>query len=139
LTGSAIRRSPWRAGSAQQTSPSCSTTSMTFDVGLRPTIPSAWALGGCSGAPLLTFVEERGIFSWRLGGIIYESNSLILKASRADCLNADGNYQPVSRSDGLPSSLSAGVREGGGECLPLRPSLWSRPTPLRGYPATPPE
>ena len=61
-----------------------------FDVGLRPTIPSDWALGGCSGAPLLTFVEERGIFSWRLGGIIYESSSLILKASRADCLNADG-------------------------------------------------
>jgi hypothetical protein len=61
-----------------------------FDVGLRPTIPSDWALGGCSGAPLLTLVEERGIFSWRLGGILYESSSLILKASRADCLNADG-------------------------------------------------
>ena len=29
-----------------------------FDVGLRPTIPSDWALGGCSGAPLLTFVED---------------------------------------------------------------------------------
>ncbi|EFI52994.1 hypothetical protein AfiDRAFT_0981 [Afipia sp. 1NLS2] len=61
-----------------------------FDVGLRPRIPSDWALGGCSGAPLLTFVEQRGIFSWRLGGIIYESSSLILKASRADCLNPDG-------------------------------------------------
>jgi hypothetical protein len=61
-----------------------------FDVGLRPAIPDDWALGGCSGAPLLTFVEQRGIFSWRLGGIIYESSSLILKASRADCLNPDG-------------------------------------------------
>jgi hypothetical protein len=61
-----------------------------FDVGLRPSTPSDWALGGCSGAPLLTFVEQRGIFSWRLGGIIYESSSLILKASRADCLNLDG-------------------------------------------------
>jgi hypothetical protein len=61
-----------------------------FDVGLRPAIPSDWALGGCSGAPLLTFVEQHGVFSWRLGGIIYESSSLILKASRADCLNADG-------------------------------------------------
>jgi len=61
-----------------------------FDVGLRPSIPSDWALGGCSGAPLLTFVEQRGVFSWRLGGIIYESSSLILKASRADCLNPDG-------------------------------------------------
>jgi hypothetical protein len=53
-------------------------------------LPSDWALGGCSGAPLLTFVEQRGIFSWRLGGIIYKSSSLILKASRADCLNPDG-------------------------------------------------
>lgn len=61
-----------------------------FDAGLRPSVPSDWALGGCSGAPLLTFVEQRGIFSWRLGGIIYESSSLILKASRADCLNPDG-------------------------------------------------
>jgi hypothetical protein len=61
-----------------------------FDVGLRPAIPSDWALGGCSGAPLLTFVEQRGVFIWRLGGIIYESSSLILKASRADCLNPDG-------------------------------------------------
>lgn len=61
-----------------------------FDAGLRPSIPSDWALGGCSGAPLLTFVEQRGIFSLRLGGIIYESSSLILKASRADCLNPDG-------------------------------------------------
>lgn len=61
-----------------------------FDVGLRPSIPSDSALGGCSGAPLLTFVEHNGIYSWRLGGIIYESSSVILKASRADCLNADG-------------------------------------------------
>lgn len=61
-----------------------------FDVGLRPAVPSDWALGGCSGAPLLTFIEQHGVFSWRLGGIIYESSGLILKASRADCLNPDG-------------------------------------------------
>ena len=61
-----------------------------FDVGLRPRIPSDWALGGCSGAPLLTFVEQNGIFSWRLGGVIYEAGSVILKASRANCLNPDG-------------------------------------------------
>lgn len=30
----------------------------TYDVGLRPVAPPDWALGGCSGAPLLTFVEE---------------------------------------------------------------------------------
>jgi hypothetical protein len=62
-----------------------------FDIGLRPAVPSDWALGGCSGAPLLTFVERNGVFSWRLGGIIYESSHLILKASRADCLNIDGS------------------------------------------------
>lgn len=61
-----------------------------FDVGLRADIPSDWALGGCSGAPLLIFVEHRAVFSWRLGGIIYEASSLILKSARADCLNPDG-------------------------------------------------
>jgi hypothetical protein len=62
-----------------------------FDLGLRPAAPSDWALGGCSGAPLLTFVEHEGVFSLRLGGIIYESSESILKASRADCLNPDGS------------------------------------------------
>lgn len=61
-----------------------------FDVGLRPAVPSDWALGGCSGAPLLAFIEQHGVFSWRLGGIIYESSRFILKASRTDCLNPDG-------------------------------------------------
>ena len=65
-----------------------------FDVGLRPTIPEDWALGGCSGAPLLTFVDQRGVFSWRLGGIISESSDRILKAARANCLNPDGTVNP---------------------------------------------
>lgn len=65
-----------------------------FDVGMRPRIPSDWALGGCSGAPVLTFVDQNGLFSWRLGGVIYESSSLILKAARADCLNPDGTLNP---------------------------------------------
>jgi hypothetical protein len=65
-----------------------------FDLGLRLVAPTDWALGGCSGAPLLTFVEHEGVFSWRLGGIIYESSQSILKASRADCLNPDGSLNP---------------------------------------------
>lgn len=73
-----------------------------FDVGLRPTIPSDWALGGCSGAPLLSFIEHNGVFSWCLGGIIYESSSLILKASRADCLNADGTLNPYPNPMAYP-------------------------------------
>lgn len=43
------------------------------DVSGRGEPPPDWALGGCSGAPLLTFVESNGIFSWRLGGVIYEA------------------------------------------------------------------
>jgi hypothetical protein len=38
-----------------------------FDIGQRGTIPTDSALGGCSGAPLLTFVEQRRVCSWRLG------------------------------------------------------------------------
>jgi hypothetical protein len=93
-TGWAIRRLPWQSG--------VSTTDVTlvldhehdFDIGQRCTIPTDWALGGCSGAPLLTFVEQRGVCSWRLGGIIYESTRVILKAARADCLNPDGTLNP---------------------------------------------
>lgn len=95
-----------------------------FDVGLRPDIPNDLALGGCSGAPLLTFVEHRDVFSWRLGGIIYEASNLILKAARADCLNPDGTvnsypdpmaYRPpavehvLSKVAGLDSNSPRGL------------------------------
>jgi hypothetical protein len=60
------------------------------DIGRRRRIPPDWALGGCSGAPLLTLVDYVGIYSWRLGGVIYESSETIIKASRADAINADG-------------------------------------------------
>lgn len=71
-----------------------------YDVGLRPEIPKSWALGGCSGAPLLTLVEHERIYSWRLAGIIYEAPKKtvdspaflqLMKAARADCLNSDGS------------------------------------------------
>jgi hypothetical protein len=65
-----------------------------IDVGHRPKIPPDWALGGCSGAPLLTLVDHNSVFSWRLGGVIYESSETIIKASRANCLNADGTLNP---------------------------------------------
>lgn len=96
--GNSVVEVDWTGYTALAVASGVSTTDITlifdhehdFDVGLRPQAPEDWALGGCSGAPLLTFVEQRGVFSWRLGGIIYESSSLILKASRADCLNPDG-------------------------------------------------
>jgi Family of unknown function (DUF5677) len=65
-----------------------------FDVGGRQNIPPDWALGGCSGAPLLTLVDHNNVLSWRLGGVIYESSEVIVKASRADCLNVDGTLNP---------------------------------------------
>lgn len=66
-----------------------------IDIGKRDSAPSDVELGGCSGAPILTLVENASIFTWRLGGIIYESGTMcgstkIIKAARADCLNADG-------------------------------------------------
>lgn len=64
------------------------------DVGGRASIPPDWALGGCSGAPLLTLVNHNSIYSWRLGGIIYESSQTIVKVARADCLNQDGTLNP---------------------------------------------
>jgi hypothetical protein len=78
-----------------------------YDIGLRPAAPPEWALGGCSGAPLLTLVEHKGVFSWRLGGVIYEAGEMIVKASRADCLNPDGtiNAHPNPMAYRRPASL----------------------------------
>jgi hypothetical protein len=65
-----------------------------YDVGGRSRIPPDWALGGCSGAPLLTLVDHQNVYSWRLGGVIYESSETIVKVARADCLNPDGSINP---------------------------------------------
>jgi hypothetical protein len=104
----------WDAYTALAIADSVSETGITLvfdhdpelDVARRSAVPNDWALGGCSGSPLLTFVEERGVFSWRLGGIVYESNSLLLKASRADCLNPDGTISrypdPMAYRRGCP-------------------------------------
>lgn len=71
-----------------------------IDIGARQETPADWALGGCSGAPILTFVEQSGVFTWRLGGIVRvggpmcEDGPKLLKASRADCLNPDATINP---------------------------------------------
>jgi hypothetical protein len=51
--------------------------------------------GGISGAPLLTLVEHNKIFSWRLGGVIYEASSEfeIIFARRADYILSDGKLR----------------------------------------------
>ncbi|WP_170302858.1 trypsin-like peptidase domain-containing protein [Reyranella soli] len=61
-----------------------------FDAGLRPRMPTRDNMGGCSGAPILTFVEQRRVFSWRLGGVVNEAVDGLVKAARADCINPDG-------------------------------------------------
>jgi hypothetical protein len=73
-----------------------------YDAGKRDSIPPDWALGGCSGAPLLTLVDHNGVYTWRLGGIIYESSETIIKVARADCLNADAtlNSYPDPMANG---------------------------------------
>ena len=63
-----------------------------FGTGIPPV--GQW-LGGLSGAPLWTLVEA-SVFSWRLGGVLYEFGPEswpefeILYARRPDCLLADG-------------------------------------------------
>jgi hypothetical protein len=55
------------------------------------TPPVGQWLGGLSGAPLWTLVET-GVFSWRLGGILYQFSTEfeVLYARRPDCILADG-------------------------------------------------
>lgn len=65
-----------------------------FDAELRPRMPTRDNMGGCSGAPILTFVEQRSVFTWRLGGIVNQAVDGIVKAARADCLNPDGTINP---------------------------------------------
>jgi len=65
-----------------------------IDIGMRPKVPEDWALGGCSGAPALTLVEHNQVHSWRLAGTVYESNSMIIKVARADCLLPNGRIEP---------------------------------------------
>jgi len=56
------------------------------------TLPERQYLGGLSGAPLWTLVQTE-IFSWRLGGIIYEFSTdyELLYARRPDCISTDGH------------------------------------------------
>jgi hypothetical protein len=58
--------------------------------------PSNYDAGGVSGAPLLTVVEHRGLWSWRLGGVIVEAPAAggMLLAARADYILPNGQLKP---------------------------------------------
>lgn len=55
--------------------------------------PPNYDTSGMSGGPLLTHIEQNGLYYWRLGGVIREGNKNmeIIFASRAECLLPDGN------------------------------------------------
>lgn len=53
-------------------------------------------LSGLSGAPLLTLVEQEGVLSWRLGGVIYSgprTMSDMILARRPDFIRSDGSLR----------------------------------------------
>lgn len=54
--------------------------------------PEGSGFGGMSGGPLITVLEQKGLWSWTLGGIITQFNSAyeILIASRGDKILPDG-------------------------------------------------
>jgi hypothetical protein len=68
------------------------------------------------------------VFSWRLGGIVYESSSLFLKASRADCLNPDGT---ISR---YPNPMAYQKKGSGARIEELRPPDYSCDTSFLSLP-----
>jgi len=57
--------------------------------------PQGYDLGGLSGAPLITVVETNNLWTWRLGGVIYEASPRleIIFASRADFILSDGRLR----------------------------------------------
>jgi len=60
--------------------------------------PVGYDMGGCSGGPVFTVVDSRGVMTWRLAGVIYEfpsSSMEILKARRADFILPDGQINPL--------------------------------------------
>lgn len=54
--------------------------------------PECYDIGGMSGGPMLTVVDA-GLISWRLAGVITDGLAMadILYATRADCIDDDGN------------------------------------------------
>jgi hypothetical protein len=100
--GGGVVEIDWEGYSALAIASSVSDTGITLvlehdpelDISHRPTVPKGMAMGGCSGAPLLTLVRSEGVTTWRLGGIINEASSTIVKASRADCIKPDGTLNP---------------------------------------------
>ena len=66
-------------------------------------------LGGISGAPLLTVVDNKsGLQTWRLAGVIYEAspNLGIIYATPADFILADGRIKDADMPSGYFSNLT---------------------------------
>lgn len=58
--------------------------------------PANFDARGISGAPLITLVYDKGVWSWRLAGVIYKApeGGGMLVAARADFIRPDGSLVP---------------------------------------------
>lgn len=60
------------------------------DTGIIP-LPEEWGYAGCSGAPVFSMSEKRGIFRYELVGIVSESmGNHLVRITRADYFREDG-------------------------------------------------
>ena len=66
--------------------------------------PVDYDTGGISGAPLLTLVDDNGVWSWRLAGVIYagHNNLGIMKAAPADFILPSGVVRPYDWTQRIP-------------------------------------
>lgn len=93
--GRSLLEVDWAGYIARAHADSVSETAITLHLqGARSARPPDWALGGCSGAPLLILDQQQGVAGWRLGGVIcqafHSAGDILVRASRANCINPDG-------------------------------------------------
>jgi hypothetical protein len=67
------------------------------DTGITP-LPEEWGYAGCSGAPVFSMSEKRGVFRHELVGVVSQSmgNDLV-RISRADYIHKDGRIDQFKR------------------------------------------
>jgi hypothetical protein len=65
------------------------------DLGGMGLPPRSFDMGGMSGGPVITVLENFGIISFALAGVIYECHTdfEIIKAARADLIGEDGTIR----------------------------------------------
>ena len=66
--------------------------------------PADYDTGGISGAPLLALVDDDGVWSWRLAGVLYTAHKDwgLMKAARADFILPGGGVRPYDWTHRMP-------------------------------------